>query len=47
MYRHGFTGSLVQRGAILLDASPLDLTLFLMSSTKSELEAHIHDSGPT
>lgn len=27
VYRHGFTGSLVQRGAILLDASPLDLTL--------------------
>ena len=26
VYRHGFTGSLVQRGAILLDASPLDLT---------------------
>ena len=26
VYRHGFSGSLVQKGAILLDASPLDLT---------------------
>ncbi|GIS41821.1 MAG: hypothetical protein Ct9H90mP14_2770 [Methanobacteriota archaeon] len=46
VYRHGFTGSLVQKGAILLDASPLDLTP-LDEFPEKRAGGHIYDSGPT